>query len=91
MKRFLNWIRRTLDHDLSLGYARQLRWLCLLFVIVFVLIIATLLVIVVVDKDFNMGDVNLPGTAFLLLTDPGNLSGVLPSNHSWIIGIIYAL
>lgn len=91
MKRFLNWIRRTLDHDLSLGYARQLRWLCLLFVIVFVLIIATLFVIVVIDKNFNMGDVNLPGTAFLLLTDPGNLSGVLPSNHSWIIGIIYAL
>lgn len=91
MKRFLNWIRRTLDHDLSLGYARQLRWLCLLFVIVFVLIIATLLVIVVIDKDFNMGDVNLPGTAFLLLTDPGNLSGVLPNNHSWIIGVIYAL
>ena len=91
MKLFLNWIRRTLDHDLSLGYARQLRWLCLLFVIVFVLIIATLFVIVVIDKDFNMGDVNLPGTAFLLLTDPGNLSGVLPSNHSWIIGIIYAL
>lgn len=91
MKRFLNWIRRTLDHDLSLGYARQLRWLCLLFVIVFVLIIATLFIIVVVDKNFNMGDVNLPGTAFLLLTDPGNLSGVLPSNHSWIIGIIYAL
>ena len=91
MKRFLNWIRRTLDHDLSLGYARQLRWLCMLFLIVFVLIIATLFVIVVVDKDFNMGDVNLPGTAFLLLTDPGNLSGVLPNNHSWIIGVIYAL
>ena len=91
MNRFLNWIRRTLDHDLSLGYARQLRWLCLLFVLVFVLIIATLFVIVVVDKNFNMGDVNLPGTAFLLLTDPGNLSGVLPSNHSWIVGIIYAL
>ena len=91
MKRFLNWIRRTLDHDLSLGYARQLRWLCLLFVIVFVLIIATLFIIVVVDKNFNMGDVNLPGTAFLLLTDPGNLSGVLPSNHSWIVGVIYAL
>ena len=51
MKLFLNWIRRTLDHDLSLGYARQLRWLCLLFVIVFVLIIATLFVIVVIDKD----------------------------------------
>lgn len=91
MNRFLNWIRRTLDHDLSLGYARQLRWLCLLFVLVFVLIIATLFVIVVVDKNFNMGDVNLPGTAFLLLTDPGNISGVLPSNHSWIVGIIYAL
>lgn len=91
MKLFLNWIRRTLDHDLSLGYARQLRWLCLLFVLVFVLIIATLFVIVVVDKNFNMGDVNLLGTAFLLLTDPGNLSGVLPSNHSWIVGIIYAL
>ena len=91
MKRLLNWIRRTLDHDLSLGYVRQLRWLCMLFLIVFVLIIATLFVIVVVDKDFDMGNVNLPGTAFLLLTDPGNLSGVLPNNHSWIIGIIYAL
>ena len=91
MKYLLNWIIRNLDHDLSLGYAKQLRWLCLLFVIVFLLILGTLFVIDDVVNDFNIGKVNLPGTAFLLLTDPGNLSGVLPSNHSWIVGIIYAL
>ena len=90
MKYLLNWIIRNLDHDLSLGYAKQLRWLCLLFVIVFLLILGTLFVIDDVVNDFNIGKVNLPGTAFLLLTDPGNLSGVLPSNHSWIVGIIYA-
>ena len=91
MKQFLNWIKRSIDHDLSLGYAKQLRWLFLLFVLAFLLILATLFVIVAIDKDFNMGDVNLPGTAFLLLTDPGNLSGVLPVNHSWIVGVVYAL
>ena len=91
MKRFLNWIRRTLDHDLSLGYTKQLRWLCALFILLFLLILVTLCIISAIDKSFDMGAVNLPGTAFLLLTDPGNLSGVLPVNHSWLIGIIYAL
>ncbi len=91
MKRFLNWMRRTLDHDLSLGYTKQLRWLCALFILLFLLILVTLCIISAIDKNFDMGAVNLPGTAFLLLTDPGNLSGVLPVNHSWIIGIIYAL
>lgn len=90
MKQFLNWIRRTLDHDLSLGYTKQLRWLCVLFVLLFLLILITLCIISAIDKDFDMGSVNLPGTAFLLLTDPGNLSGVLSVNHSWLIGIIYA-
>ncbi len=90
MKHILGSLKRNLDHDLSLGYAKQLRWLFFLFVLVFLLILATLFVIIVVDKDFNMGDVNLPGTAFLLLTDPGNLSDVLLVNHSWLIGIIYA-
>lgn len=89
--KILNWIKRSIDHDLSLGYAKQLRWLCVLFVLAFLLILAILFVIVIIDNDFNMGAVNLPGTAFLLLTDPGNLSGVLPVNHSWVIGIIYAL
>lgn len=91
MQQFLNWIKRSIDHDLSLGYAKQLRWLFLLFVLAFLLILATLFVIVVIDRNFDMGEVNLPGTAFLLLTDPGNLSGVLPVNHSWVVGIVYAL
>jgi hypothetical protein len=91
MKQFLNHIKRNLDHDLSLGYAKQLRWLFFLFVVVFLLILATLFAIAIIYKDFNTGDVNIPGTAFLLLTDPGNLSKFLPVNHSWIIGIIYAI
>ncbi len=90
MKHLFDRIRRSIDHDLSLGYAKQLRWLCFLFVILFLLILIILCMICVIDKDFDMGSVNLPGTAFLLLTDPGNLSGVLPVNHSWLIGIIYA-
>ena len=91
MEHLFDKIKRSIDHDLSLGYAKQLRWLCLLFVILFLLILITLCVICAIDKDFDMGSVNLPGTAFLLLTDPGNLSGILPGNHSWIIGIICAL
>ena len=90
MRKLLNWLRRSLDHDMSLGYAKQLLWLSALFVLLFLIILLTLFVIGFVDKAFDMGDVNLPGTAFLLLTDPGNLSGVLPTNQSWIIGIIYA-
>ena len=90
MKQFLNWVRRSLDHDLSLGYARQLLWLCALFAFLFLIILATLFAIDFANNKSCIGDVNIPGTAFLLLTDPGNLSNVLPSNHSWFIGIIYA-
>lgn len=36
MKQLLNWIRRTLDHDLSLGYTKPARWSCLLCVLVLV-------------------------------------------------------
>lgn len=90
MKQFLNWVKRSLDHDLSLGYARQLLWLFALFVLLFLIILATLFAIDYAYGKSNIGNVNIPGTAFLLLTDPGNLSGVLPSNHSWFVGIIYA-
>ena len=83
-------MKRSLDHDISQGYARQLLWLCALFVLLFLVLLATLFVIKTMYDKFSMGDVNLIGTAFLLLTDPGNLAGVLRCNESWLVGIIYA-
>lgn len=56
MKRFLNWIRRTLDHDLSLGYAKPVRWSCMLFVLAFALPDH----IVFLDKVSNMKKNDFP-------------------------------
>ena len=91
MKKLWNWIKRNFDHDLSLGYAKQLMWLCGLFVLVFLMVLGALSLFAASNKDYNMGEVNAPGTAFLLLTDPGNLSPIMSVNKSWVIGILYAV
>ena len=91
MKRISNKIIRKFDYALSLSYMRMLGYLSLAFVILFVIVVLFLWGVSIVYDKLNLGEVNIPGTAFMLLTDPGNISNVLPGNHSWILGVVYAV
>lgn len=91
MKDLFNTIKRQFDYALSLSYMRMLGYLSLAFVILFVIVALFLWGVSIIYDKLNLGEVNIPGTAFMLLTDPGNISNVLPDNHSWILGVIYAI
>lgn len=86
-----NSIKRRFDYYLSLSYMRMLGYLCLTFIVLLVIVMLFLWGVSLIYEKLNLGEVNVPGTAFMLLTDPGNISDVLPDNQSWILGIIYAL
>ena len=87
----INGIKRRFDYYLSLSYMRMLGYLCLTFVVLLFTVMLFLWVVSQIYEKLNLGDVNVPGTAFMLLTDPGNISDILPNNQSWVLGIIYAL
>lgn len=87
----INGIKRRFDYYLSLSYMRMLGYLCLIFVVLLVSVMLFLWGVSLIYEKLNLGEVNVPGTAFMLLTDPGNISDVLPDNHSWVLGIAYAL
>lgn len=86
-----NQFKRQFDYALSLSYMRMLVYFCLVFLGLLLIVMLTLWGASIVSEKFDIGEVNIPGTAFMLLTDPGNISDVLPSNQSWIMGIIYAV
>ncbi len=90
-KMIINGIKRRFDYYLSLSYMRMLGYLCLIFVVLLVSVMLFLWGVSLIYEKLNLGEVNVPGTAFMLLTDPGNISDVLPDNHSWVLGIAYAL
>lgn len=90
-KMIINGIKRRFDYYLSLSYMRMLGYLCLIFVVLLVSVMLFLWGVSLIYEKLNLGEVNVPGTAFMLLTDPGNISDVLPNNHSWVLGIVYAL
>lgn len=90
-KLVINGIKKRFDYYLSLSYMRMLGYLCLIFVVLLVSVMLFLWGVSIIYEKLDLGDVNVPGTAFMLLTDPGNISDVLPNNQSWILGIIYAL
>lgn len=91
MKKRYSRIMRQLDYALSMSYMRMLGYLCLTFVVLLVLVMVFLWGVSYVYDCLDLGEVNIPGTAFMLLTDPGNISSVLPNNHSWILGVVYAI
>lgn len=84
-------LKRKLDYALSMSYMKIFWYLCLTFIILFLIVIFLLWIAIKIDADNHISGVNIPGTAFLLLTDPGNVSGVFPHNDSWILGLVYAL
>ena len=83
-------LRRSFQYSLSLSYWRTLGYLFIVFVAVLALVMFVLWVASSCNR-VDLGDVNVPGTAFMLLTDPGNVSDVFTHNGLWWMGIAYAV
>lgn len=83
-------LRRSFQYSLSLSYWRTLGYLFIVFVAVLALVMFVLWVASFCNR-VDLGEVNVPGTAFMLLTDPGNVSDVFTHNGLWWMGIAYAV
>lgn len=83
-------LRRSFQYSLSLSYWRTLGYLFIVFIAVLALVMFVLWVASFCNR-VDLGEVNVPGTAFMLLTDPGNVSDVFTHNGLWWMGIAYAV
>ena len=82
---------RPFQYSLSLSYWRMLRYLFFAFVILLGSVMLFLWIASHLCNNKNLCEVNVPGTAFMLLTDPGNVSDVFSHNNLWWLGIVYAV